>query len=316
MTTSVRAFAPASAANLSAGYDVFGMALEGLGDIVEATWSDTPGVHILEITGDDGRLPRDPNQNTASVAAKALLEHIGESRGVALRIHKKMPFCSGLGSSAASAAAAVYAINTLCGAPLSPEGLVPLAAVGEAVVSGAPHADNVAPSLLGGVVAILPGPQGHVVRLAVGAPLFYAIVYPDWSVSTKQARTLVPEHINTALVTEQLARCAGFVHALAQGDWDLLAHCLFDNIAEPARAQLIPGFSLVRQAALDAGAIGAGLSGSGPSLFALAPSASVAQQAAQAMANVFEEEDIAAQTYVGQVGAQGARCLDADETIV
>lgn len=316
MNMTVRAFAPASAANLSAGYDVLGMALDGLGDVVEASWHDAPGVHIVEITGDNGRLPVAPERNTASVAVQALLEQIQETRGVALRIHKQMPFCSGLGSSAASAAAAVFAVNALCGNPLSTEALVPLAAIGESVVSGSPHADNVAPALLGGVVAILPNTPPHILKLTIGAPLFYTVVYPTLSVSTKKARALVPKHIDMPLATEQVARGAGFVHALAHGDWELLARCLFDNFAEPSRAHLIPGFSLVRQAALDAGAIGAGLSGSGPSLFALNPTIETAYRVAEAMCAVFHDQGIDATTFVGQVGASGARLIAGNEASV
>jgi homoserine kinase len=305
----VTAFAPATVANLSAGYDILGMALEEPGDEVTVSWSTREGVHLTAIEGDGGALPADARRNTAGVAVQSLLDSLGEKRGIDLQLRKGMPLCSGLGSSAASAAAAVFAVNELLGRPLSTEELVAHAAAGEAAASGAPHADNVGPSLLGGVVLVQSATPARLVSIPLAGQLFYAVVHPELEVRTKEARTCVPKEVSISIACEQMARAAGFAVALTTGDWALLRTCLFDALAEPARAVLIPGFSLIREAALKAGALGAGLSGSGPSMYALAESRAAAEASALAMQGVFEKQGIVSHAMIGQVGAAGARVI-------
>jgi len=309
--TQSKFFAPATSANLSAGYEIFGMALEQPGDIVTAVKTEQPGVQLLSLTGDNGKLPRAPEKNTATVAATALLRHLDYTAGVGLHLEKQLPLCSGMGSSAASSAAAVAAVNHLLNAGLSNKQLVPFAMEGERIACGSPHADNVAPSLIGGIVLIRSYLPLDLYSISIPKNLHYAVVNPDILISTADSRARVPEQINVTEAVAQMGNAAAFIAALTNADFDLLGRACEDFIAEPARAELIPGFSLVKQAALQSGAAAAGLSGSGPSMFALSNSIEIAQQNATAMAAVFSAQEIKSHSYVGRVSEQGTRLINA-----
>ncbi len=303
-------FAPATSANLSAGYEIFGLALEQPGDIVTAVKIEQAGVQLLSLTGDNGKLPKDPEKNTATVAVTALLKHLNYQGGIGIHLEKQLPLCSGMGSSAASAAAAVAAVNHLLDAGLSNKQLVPFAMEGERLACGSAHADNVAPALMGGLVLVRSYQPLDLVAIPIPENLHYAIVNPEILISTAESRDKVPQQINIADAVAQMGNAAAFIAALAQGDFDLLSRAAEDFIAEPARASLIPGFSLVKQAALESGAAASGLSGSGPSMFALTDSLKTAQKCATAMIEVFTMQDIRSTSYVGQVSKQGARLID------
>jgi homoserine kinase len=309
---SVTAWAPGSVSNLSCGFDVLGFAIEGPGDCVTAARRREPGVGLAEVSGDDGRLPRDAAHNTAGVAAARLLNERGAAGGpgVSLRLEKGMPLASGLGSSAASAVAAVVAVDALFGDPSPPDLLLRCAMEGERAACGTAHADNVAPSLFGGLVLVRGGEAPRVDPLPLRAELWCALVHPRIEVSTREARAKLPASVPTAVAVAQAANLAALVAGLATGDRRLLRGALVDLIAEPVRSDAVPGFAEARAAAVRAGAIGAGLSGSGPTMYALASGRDGAEHAAGAMRKVLSEATGAeCDSWISVVGAPGARIL-------
>src|SRR5215510_1332183 len=279
----VTAFAPATVSNVACGFDVLGFALHEPGDQVTAEWASARGVHITGITGDDGRLPREAKRNTAGVAAEALLRAVGETRGVSLSIVKGLPLSSGLGGSAASAAAAVVAVDALIGARASVETLIACALEGESHGAGSAHGDNIAPSICGGFVLVRRASPPEVVKLPVPAGLTAVVVHPPLEIETAKARALLGTTVPLGDAVQQWANLGAFVHGLHSGDFDLISRSLEDTIAEPRRAPLVPGLAAIKRAAVDAGALGCSLSGSGPSLFALCVGREVADRVASAM---------------------------------
>jgi len=302
----VTAFAPATVANVGSGFDVLGFAVERPGDTVEARRREGGGVRLLEVTGDDGRLPRGAD-NTAVVAARCLQEKLGEPFGVDLVLHKGMPLASGLGSSAASAAAALYAVNRLAGDPLTAQELLPYALAAERVASGAGHADNAAPALMGGFVLIRSTAPLDLVRLPVPDGLAVALLSPDVEIPTEAARRILRKQIPLADAVSQWGNLAALVASLYAGDLALMGRSLGDLIAEPVRAVLIPGFAAVREAALEAGAIGCSISGAGPAVFALAASVATAEAVAEAMRQAFADAGLTAAAYVSEINRTGPR---------
>jgi homoserine kinase len=307
---SVTAFAPATVSNVGCGFDVLGFALHDPGDEVTARLMAGGGVRIDDVLNDGGRLPRDPAKNTASVAAQALLTILGERRGVALTIRKGLPLSSGLGGSAASAVAAVVAVDALFDAHTPLETLMACAFEGERIGAGSAHGDNIAPAVYGGFVLVrVPNPP-DVVRLPVPPGLTAVVVHPDLEIETARARALLGTHVPLADAIRQWANLGALVDALHRADFALLSRALEDAIAEPRRAVLVPGLAAIKQAAADAGALGCGLSGSGPSLFALCRDATTARAAATAMtAEVRRHIAGEPQTYVSPIASQGARVV-------
>ncbi|MFT7451811.1 MAG: homoserine kinase, partial [Patescibacteria group bacterium] len=233
----LKVFAPASVANVACGYDVLGLALEKPGDEIYVRFSNNPGFRITKITG--GKLPYEPEKNTAGFAALKMLEHLEETgRGIEMEIHKKMPFGSGLGSSAASAAGAVMAINELLGRPLTKREMLPFAVQGEQVADGAYHADNVAPSLLGGFVLIRDNETLDVHRLPAIKGLQIAIVHPKIEILTKYSRSVLSDQVSLKQMIKQTGSVGGLVTAMFKGDLELLQRSLQDVVIEPQRAQL------------------------------------------------------------------------------
>ena len=310
MPERVQVFAPATASNLGPGFDVLGLALERPGDLVEAEIRDEPGVEITEVTGADS-LSADPRENVVGIAASAALEHLRiTDRGVRLALHKQMPIGSGLGSSAASSVAAAAAVGALFGDALPKEALVGCALRGEAAASGAPHADNVAPCVLGGIVLIRGNDPLDLIQLPVPEPLRIVLVHPHVEVLTAEARRLVAEQrFGIGQAVANLGNIAALVHALHTGDLELFGRSISDALVEPIRAPLVPGFAAVRQAALDAGALGCSISGSGPSVFAFAGSPAAADAVADAMQAAFAAAGAASDRYVGPVNRRGAGLL-------
>ena len=304
----VTAFAPATVANVGSGFDVLGFAVERPGDTVEAHRREGGGVTLREVTGDGGRLPRG-DSNTAVVAAGRLLERLGEPFGVDLVLHKGMPLASGLGSSAASAAAALRAVNRLAGDPLAAEELLPCALAAEQVAAGTGHADNAAPALLGGFVLIRSIAPLDLVRLPVPDGLAVALLSPDVEIPTAAARRILRKQIPLADAVSQWGNLAALVASLYAGDLALMGRSLDDLIAEPVRAVLIPGFAAVKEAALDGGAIGCSISGAGPAVFALAASVEQAATVAEAMRAAFADAGLTAAAYVSQIGRAGPRIV-------
>jgi homoserine kinase len=306
----ISVFAPATVANVASGFDVLGFALEQPGDIVTLTRIPETGVTVTAIYGDEGRLPYDPARNTAAVAAAAFLEAIGNPFGLEIALEKRMPLSSGLGSSAASAVAAVTGANILAGSPLQKEQLLPFTMLAEKAACGSAHADNVAPSLLGGFVLIRSYEPLDVIKLPVPAGLACAVVHPHTEVRTEDARRIMHKEIRLATAIRQWGNLAGLVAALYRGDLPLLGRSLQDVVAEPVRSVLIPGFAAVKEAALAAGALGCSISGSGPSVFALCATLDDCAPAGAAMVAAFAGAGLAADLYLSPVNAAGPLVLD------
>ncbi len=303
----IKAFAPASIGNVGIGFDIMGLCLERPGDEVVATKSDSPGLRITKITGHQGKLPYEAHQNTAGVAVQALLDHLGESgRGIELEIHKKMPSGSGLGSSAASAVAAVVAVSELLRTGLSKRELLPFACAGEQLASGSFHADNVAPSMIGGIVLIRDNATLDVHRLHVPKGLYVAVVHPKIEVLTKDARSILKPDISLKQHIEQNANLGAFILGMFNGDIALIGRCLRDVIIEPQRAALIPGFYDVKEAAMQEGALGCTISGAGPSVFALCANSLSAESAGLAMQKAFKSHKIESEIFLSAINQEGA----------
>ena len=307
--SSVTAFAPATVSNVGCGFDVLGFALEAPGDEVAARF-DAAGVRIERIEGDGGRLPLDAAKNTAGIAALALLTQVGERRGVALTIRKGLPLSSGLGGSAASAVAAVVAVDALIGANSSTETLIACALEGERLGAGSAHADNIAPAVCGGFVLVRRPNPPDILRLPVPEGLTAVVVHPDLEIETAKARALLGDLVPLKDAVRQWANLGALVHGLHRGDLAVISRAIEDTIAEPRRASLVPGLAVIKRAAADAGALGCGLSGSGPSLFALCESPAIAAQVAAAMtAAVRAQIGGEPETYLSPIAARGARVL-------
>jgi len=303
----IKAFAPASVGNIGIGFDIMGLAIERPGDEVIARKSDTPGLRITKITGAAGKLPYEPELNTAGKAVLCLLQHLGEAgRGIELEIHKKMPINSGLGSSAASAAAATLAVSELLRTGLSKRELLPFAWAGEQVASGGPQGDNVVPSLLGGIMLIRDNATLDVHRLHVPRGLNVVVVHPKMELLTRQARALLKPEVPMEKHIRQNANLAAFVLGLFNGDLGLVGRSLRDEIIEPQRAALIPGFYDVKEAAMLEGALGCSISGAGPSVFALCANSLVAENVSIAMQEAFTKHNLDSQIYLSLVNQEGA----------
>ena len=305
----VTAFAPATVSNVACGFDVLGFPMEEPGDFVTARFTAS-GVQIDEIIGDHGRLPREAEKNTAGVAARAMLEAAGDRRGVALTIRKGLPLSSGLGGSAASAAAAVVAVNALIDGNASIDTLVRCALEGEGLGAGGAHPDNIAPAICGGFVLVRHPNPPDIVRLPVPAGLTVVVVHPDLEIETARARALLGTTVPLADAIRQWANLGALVHGLHVGDFALISRALEDSIAEPRRAPLVPGLAAIKRAAVDAGALGCSLSGSGPSIFALCRDRATADRVAPAMtAAVSKEIGGESQTYVSSISTRGAHVV-------
>jgi homoserine kinase len=310
----VRVFAPATVSNLGPGFDVLGLALHKPGDVVEAEVSERPGVELVEVTGDGGRLPRDAARNAASVAAGEVLRRAaatGPVPGLRVRLHKGMPLESGLGSSGASAAAGAVAANEALGGRVDPVVLVQCAMAGERTACGAAHADNAAPAVLGGIVLIRSYDPLDLVRLPVPDGLFVVVVHPHCEVSTADARArLAGRAFALPDIVANTGNLGALVAALHQGQLALLGRSIDDRLVEPLRARAIPAYADVRAAARDAGALGCGVSGSGPTMFALCDSDDAAARAAVAMRRAFTHHaSLGSDAWVGPVNREGARRL-------
>jgi len=306
---SVTAFAPATVSNVACGFDVLGFALGSPGDEVTATVAPA-GVRIERIDGDDHRLPLDAAKNTAGIAVQALLDRLGETRGVSLSIRKGLPLSSGLGGSAASAVGAVVAVDALVDARTPLDTLLACAFDGERIGAGSAHGDNIAPCLYGGFVLVRSANPPDIVRLPVPDGLVAVVIHPHLEIETARARALLGDSVRLTDAIRQWANLGAFVDALHRGDFALLARTLEDRVAEPRRASLVPGFHAIKQAALAAGALGCSFSGSGPSMFALCVGEEAARGAAQAMtAAVVAHVGTAPDVYVSPIVAGGARVV-------
>jgi homoserine kinase len=307
---SVRAFAPGTVANLGPGLDVLGLALSGAGDTVRAERIPDAGVVIL--SAGHPEIPTDPRRNTAGIAAARVRERLGEgSGGIGLTVEKGLPLSGGQGGSAASAAAAAVAVNALFGSALSKDDLFEACLEAETAVAGR-HADNVAAALFGGIILVRAIEPADVVRLAFPAELLVVIAQPRQTLRTQDARSRLPRAVDLTTAVAQAAGVGALVSALASGDWDLLRRAVEDRVAEPAREPLLPGFREARAAALESGALGCSISGSGPSSFAFARDPDTAARIARAMVEGYGSRGVSADTRVCGVDPAGARVVETD----
>jgi homoserine kinase len=310
---SVRVFAPASVANVSCGYDVLGFAVYQPGDEVVMVKNSSNIVSIDLIEGDDGRLPMDPSKNTVSAVVINYLKHIGVYQGVGIELYKKMPFGSGLGSSAASAVAGLVAINELMGCPLTRMELLPFAMEGERLACGNAHADNVAPALLGGFVLIRSYDPLDVISLPVPEGLSCALIYPHVEISTMAARQIIRTNISMENAIRQWGNVGGLVAGLYRGDIDLIGRSMVDYIVEPVRSMLIPQFDRMRELAALQGAVGFGISGSGPTVFALCRDEETAARVTVTLGDHLRENDLGSTCFVSKINDEGACVLDSSD---
>ncbi len=307
MKPGIKVFAPASVGNAGVGFDVLGFALEKPGDEVIVRLSDKPGVRITKITGAKGQLPLEAEKNTAGFAAIKLLEHLGESKlGIEMEVHKKMPIGSGLGSSAASAVAGVFAVNEILKKPLEKKDLLPFALKGEFIASGGLHADNVAPSLLGGLLLIRENDPIDVHRLPVPKGLYTTVVYPHVEVLTKVARSILKDTVPLKGFIQQSANLGAFIIGMFNSDLELISRSLKDILIEPQRASLIPNFYAVKEAALSEGALGCSISGAGPSIFALSANTLTAENIANEMRQIYQDAGIECDVFISPINQEGA----------
>ncbi|MEO8189041.1 MAG: homoserine kinase [Acidobacteriota bacterium] len=306
-----RAFAPATVANMGPGLDILGLALSGAGDVVTAF--PAPGGELVLRSSGHPELSVDPERNTAGIAAAAVRRRAGATAsGIALDVVKGLPLSGGQGGSAASAVAAAFAVNAFLGSPLSRAELLEPCLEAEEAVSGR-HADNVAPALFGGVVLVRSLDPPDVVELRWPQGLLVVLAEPEQRLSTGEARSRLPDYVPREIAISQAANVGSLVAALSSGDFALLRRSIEDRIAEPVRAGLLPGFVEAKAAALDAGAFGCSISGSGPAAFAFADGAKSAERISAAMRDAYTARGIVARVRVTPVDGEGARLLTSPE---
>ncbi|MDD4819401.1 MAG: homoserine kinase [Flavobacteriales bacterium] len=305
---SVKAFAPASVANMSCGFDVMGMALDGVGDTVEVSMSEGDGIKIENKS--DVSLPTDVEKNVITPAVRAFMQALGKKAMVEVTVLKKILPGSGIGSSAASSAAAVVALNALCDYPFSPEKLVEFAMEGECLISGTRHADNVAPAILGGVVFMRGYEPLDMVKLPVPEHFWCTVVHPHITVNTADARAVLPKEIPMRKAVTQWGNVGGLVAGFAMGDMDLIARSMVDVVVEPYRKGFIPEYDDLKEKLAMAGAMASNISGSGPSVFAVSQSKEKAHLLSEVMRRHFDALGIKNDVYVSHVMPHGARVVE------
>ncbi|MTH14439.1 homoserine kinase [Flavobacterium sp. LC2016-01] len=304
----IKLFCPATIANLSCGFDVLGLCLDNAGDEMIVRKVDQKGVRITKIVGAD--LPLETEKNVSGVAALAMLETLGElDFGFEIEIYKNIKAGSGIGSSAASSAGAVFGINELLGKPYSRKDLVQFAMQGEKLASGNAHADNVAPALLGGFTLVRSYAPLDIIQIDSPEELFATVVHPQIELKTSDARSVLKQNVSLKSAIMQWGNVGGLIAGLYTKDYDLIGRSLHDEIVEPLRSVLIPGFDQIKQTALENGALGSGISGSGPSIFALSRGKETAEKIAKAMSDVYEKMNLPYEIHVSKINPDGVRIL-------
>ncbi len=303
----IKIFCPATVANLSCGFDVLGLCLEGIGDEMIIRKSDQKGLRITKITGAD--LPLETEKNVAGVAGMALLNHLDLEFGFEIEIHKKIKAGSGIGSSSASAAGVVVGINEILSNPLPRKELIPFAMEGEFLASGSYHADNVAPAILGGFTLVRGYDPLEVIKIKSPKDIYMTIIHPHIEVKTSDSRKILPKEIPLKTAITQWGNLGGFISGLYTEDYGLMSRCLQDVVAEPYRKNLIPEFDVIKKVALENGALGCGISGSGPSIFAMSKGKETAENVANQMKQIYTNTGIGFDVYVSKVCDAGVKVI-------
>ena len=303
----IKIFCPATIANLSCGFDVLGLCLATAGDEMIIRKSDVNGVRITKIIG--ANLPLETENNVAGVAALAMLEEVETEFGFEIEIYKNIKAGSGIGSSAASSAGAVFGINELLGRPFTRKELVKFAMQGEKLASGNAHADNVAPCLLGGFTLVRSSNPLDIIKIDSPSELYATVVHPQIELKTSDARSVLKQTVSLKSAITQWGNVGGLVAGLYTQDYELIGRSLHDEIIEPIRSILIPGFDLIKKTAYENGALGSGISGSGPSIFALSKGKETAEKIAKAMSKVYDEINLPYEIHVSKVNADGVSII-------
>lgn len=303
----VRVFAPASIANLGCGFDIMGLALDEVGDILEMTAEEGDGITITNLT--DVPLPDDIEENVITPVIRKFLEMTGQKAKIDVRVCQKIYPGSGIGSSAASSAAAAYGMNELFDCPLSDEEMVICAMEGENLASGGYHADNAAPALLGGIILIRGYEPLDLIQVPIPGNFYCAVVHPRIMVSTKAARSILPKAVPMHDAISQWGNVGGLIAGLYSGNIGLVGRAMRDAVAEPYRKQFIPGFDELREKILASGSMAMNISGSGPSVFSLSDKREVAHRAGEIMKEHFGSRNIPCEVYVVKVTNKGAKLL-------
>jgi len=303
----IKIFTPATVANISCGFDILGLCLDTVGDEMVVREVPEKGIKITKITGQ--KLPLETHENVAGVAGLALLEKVDASVGYEIEIHKKIKPGSGIGSSAASAAGAVFAINELLGKPFSKQELIYFAMQGEKLASGSEHADNVSPVILGGFTLVRSYQPLDVLKINTPNDLYVTIIHPQIEVKTADARAVIKNQVSLKKMVTQMGNFGGLISGLFTNDYDLIGRSLHDEIIEPNRLVLIPEFNKVKNGVIHAGALGAGISGSGPSIFALSKGERTANFVGETMAKIYNNTDIDYDIHISKINQQGIKIL-------
>ncbi len=307
---SIKVFAPATVSNVGPGFDILGFALQTPGDEVILKLTNSKGIKINKITGVKKKLPFNIYKNTATVALSSLMKKYGIKEGIEVTINKKMGVSSGLGSSAASSVASVYGLNHLLNLKLKKKQLLPHALEGERISSGSIHADNVAPSLFGGFLLIRSYNPIDIIRIKSPDNLYCTIIYPQIEIKTNYARKILPKKVELSKVVQQTGNLAGLIYGLSSSNYDLISKSLTDVLIEPVRSKLILGFQEIQKSVISAGALGCSISGSGPSMFALSNSLSIAINIKKAAKIVTDKLKLNTTFYISKINKRGPKILD------
>lgn len=303
----IKIFCPATIANISCGFDVLGLCLETVGDEMIIRKSDVKGIKITKIVGEV--LPLETSKNVAGVAALALLDAIDYKFGFEIEIYKKIKPGSGIGSSAASAAGAVFGINELLGKPFTRKELVEFAMKGEAIASGSEHADNVAPAILGGITLVRSSAPLDIIKIESPSELYATVIHPQIELKTSEMRAVLQTMIPLKSAILQWGNLGGLIAGFYTSDYELIGRSLHDEIVEPLRGPFIPKFDVIKKTALENGALGSGISGSGPSIFALSKGIETANRIAKAMFVVYEDMNMPFEIHVSKVNPEGVKII-------
>lgn len=307
----ITAFAPATIANLNVGFDILGLALQGIGDEVTMVFNGTDSNRIVKMINGDN-LPMEAEKNCCSVVVRAMQDELAHYQGVDITIKKGFASGSGLGSSSASSAAAALAYNALLEHPFSKEELVAFAAQGEMAACGSPHVDNVAPSILGGIVMAVAQEKNRFVSLPVLDDMFATLLYPQISVKTSDSRSILKKSIEVKTASEQIGFMGLFVSSLYTNDAQLFKTAMHDVIIEPMRSMLIPKFEEMKIAAIESGALAFGISGSGPSVFAISQGEDQAKKIQVVLEKIYQQTDIAFTTYLSPINKNSGASIIPD----
>lgn len=307
MSNEIKIFSPATVANVACGFDVLGFCLDTIGDEMVIRKTEEKGIRITKIEGYD--LPFEAENNVAGVSALAMYNALQPDCGFEIEIYKKIKPGSGIGSSSASAAGSVFGMNALLGYPLNKTELTNFAMKGEALASKCEHADNLAPAIFGGFTLVKSASPLQILELPTPPDVFATLIHPQIEIKTSESRAILPKDIPLSNAIAQWANVGSLVHALHTSDYALIKESLIDVVIEPYRKQLIPHFDDVKKAALEAGALGCAISGSGPSIFMLSKSEATAKAVENAIRQVYSTTDIQFETYVSKINVEGIRVL-------